>query len=435
MNREIFNIAFPAIVANVTIPLLGLVDTAIAGHLGAPAFIGAIAVGSMMFNLVYWNFGFLRMSTSGMTAQAYGASDQTAAARILRQASALGLLIALAIVVLQEPLQWVALAIIGPSDEVKVLALTYFRIVVWGAPPTLVMMGIKGWLLGMQDSRGAMFISIGVNVVNIAASVLCVYALHMGFTGIATGTLVAEWLGLAGSVIYLLGRYDWLRRMIDLGNMLNFDGVRRFFSVSADIFLRSLLMMVMNLAVVSIGARSGDLILAVNALIGQLNMFFAYFLDGIAFAGEALVGKYVGRHDVQRLRQCVRRLFVWAGWLTAIFTVAYAFPQLFFGLLTDEANVLEAALPYRWWCAALPVAGMAAFVWDGVFIGLTYSRGMLWAVAVSTALFFVIYLALPASIGNHRLWLAFVIDHVMRGAVQTLLYYKNRLYQTKMAKK
>ena len=144
MNREIFNIAFPAIVANVTIPLLGLVDTAIAGHLGAPAFIGAIAVGSMMFNLVYWNFGFLRMSTSGMTAQAYGASDQTAAARILRQASALGLLIALTIVALQEPLQWVALAIIGPSDEVKVLALTYFRIVVWGAPPTLVMMGIKG---------------------------------------------------------------------------------------------------------------------------------------------------------------------------------------------------------------------------------------------------------------------------------------------------
>ena len=297
------------------------------------------------------------------------------------------------------------------------------------------MMAVKGWLLGMQDSRGAMYISIGVNVLNIIASVVCVYGLGMGFVGIAVGTLVAEWLGLAASAGYLAVRYGWVSRAGEwrVGRLL--AGASRFFRVSADIFVRSLLMMVMNLAVVSIGARSGDLILAVNALMSQLNIFYAYFLDGIAFAGEALVGKYVGCADEVRLRQCVRRLFVWAAVLTVVFTAVYALPEPIFSLLTDEDSVLLAARPYAGWCALLPVAGMAAFVWDGVFVGLTYSRGMLWAVAVSTALFFVIYMALPASLGNHRLWAAFVIDHVARGAVQTLLYYQRRLYRIKKSQK
>ncbi len=435
MNREIFHIALPAIVANVTVPLLGLVDTAIAGHLGAPSFIGGVAVGTMMFNLVYWNFGFLRMSTSGLTAQCFGARDEAGSARILLQAGLLAVLIALALIMLQRPLEWLAIAVIGPSGEVTALASSYFRLVIWGALPTLVMMAVKGWLLGMQDSRGAMYISIGVNVLNIIASVVCVYGLGMGFMGIAVGTLVAEWLGLAAAAGYLAVRYGWLARSAGWRTDGLLAGASRFFKVSADIFVRSLLMMVMNLAVVSIGARSGDLILAVNALMSQLNIFYAYFLDGIAFAGEALVGKYVGRADEARLRQCVRRLFVWAGVLTAVFTVVYAIPQPIFRLLTDDAAVLAESRSYAWWCALLPVAGMAAFVWDGVFIGLTYSRGMLWAVAVSTALFFLIYMALPSSLGNHRLWAAFVIDHVARGAVQTLLYYRRRLYRIKNPQK
>ncbi len=170
------------------------------------------------------------------------------------------------------------------------------------------------------------------------------------------------------------------------------------------------------------GARSGDLILAVNALLQQLNSLFAYFMDGIAFAGEALVGKYYGRRDLSHLRQCVRRLFVWAAVLTVAFTVIYAFPQHIFALLTDDQPLRLAAMDYRWWCALLPLCGAAAFVWDGVFIGLTYSRGMLWAVAVADVFFFVLYFVLPASMGNHRLWLAFVIYLAMRGIVQMVLY-------------
>lgn len=427
MNKEILRIALPAIVANITIPLLGLLDTAIAGHLGNATIIGAIAVGSMLFNFIYWNFGFLRMGTSGMTAQAYGRKDLNESARLLQQSSALALAIALAIIVLQWPLQWLGFTVIGPSDDVLQLAHTYFYIVVWGAPPTLMMMSIKGWLLGMQDSKGAMYISVWVNVANIVASLLAVYVLRMGFVGIAVGTLLAQWLGLAYSLWLVWHKFKHVIALIDWRRTWHLQGSGRFFRVNADIFFRSTLLMLANLFLVSVGARSGDLILAANSLIHQLNGLFAYFVDGIAFAGEALVGKYVGRRDVAQLRLCVRRLFLWAAALTVVFTVLYAFPQLFFVMLTDDAVVREVAMQYRWWCALLPVCGAAAFVWDGVFIGLTYSRGMLWAVAIADLFFIGLYFILPASMGNHRLWLAFVIYLAMRGVVQTALYRRKKL--------
>ena len=427
MNKEILRIALPAIVANITIPLLGLLDTAIAGHLGNATMIGAIAVGSMLFNFIYWNFGFLRMGTSGMTAQSYGRNDMKESARLLQQSSALALVIALTIIVLQWLLQWLGFTVIGPSDDVLRLAQTYFYIVVWGAPPTLMMMSIKGWLLGMQDSKGAMYISVWVNVANIVASLLAVYVLRMGFVGIAVGTLLSQWLGLAYS-LWLVWRKFWrVAALIEWRKTWHLQGSGRFFRVNADIFFRSTLLMLANLFLVSVGARSGDLILAVNALIHQLNGLFAYFVDGIAFAGEALVGKYVGRREPDQLRLCVRRLFLWAAALTAAFTALYAFPQLIFAVLTDDVQVRVAAMDYRWWCALLPVCGAAAFVWDGVFIGLTYSRGMLWAVVIADVFFFVLYFILPSSMGNHRLWLAFVIYLAMRGVVQTVLYKRKHL--------
>ena len=433
MNREILRIAFPAIIANITIPLLGLLDTAIAGHLGSATFIGAITVGTMIFNLVYWNFGFLRMSTSGLTAQTYGRGDARASRQVLRQAIVVAMGVAAGIIALQVPLLKVAMWIIKPSAQVEQLAVNYYYIVVWGAPPVLVMMAIKGWLLGMQDSKGAMLVSIVVNVLNIAASLMAVYVMRMGFVGIAVGTLIAEWLGLVYAAVAVKRHLRALpvadvTAVASTADEMQF-GAMRFFRVSGDIFLRSFLLMLVNLAVVSIGARSGDLILAANALIQQLNTLFAYFLDGIAFAGEALVGKYYGRADVKRLRLCVKRLFLWAVAITSVFTILYSFPQLIFGILTDDATVIAAAMHYRWWCALLPIAGMAAFVWDGVFIGLTSTRGMLIAVAVAGVAFMVIYGCLPYGMGNHRLWLAFVIYLAMRGVVQTMMWLKMRTFK------
>ena len=431
MNREILRIALPAIVANITIPLLGLVDTAIAGHLAGATLIGAIAVGTMMFNFIYWNFGFLRMGTSGLTAQAYGREDFEDQVRLLQQSCAMALAIALGIVALQSVLLRLGMWAISPSPEVEELSSVYFRIVVWGAPPTLLMMSIKGWLLGMQDSHGAMAISIVVNVINILASLFAVYGLGWGFVGVAAGTLLSAWLGLVYAAWLLVRRFPAQVRAVKPKQFFAFKGSGRLMKVNVHIFLRSSLLMLVNLFLVAVGARSGDLILAVNALMQQLNTLFAYFLDGIAFAGEALVGKYAGRTDEQRLRLCVRRLFAWSMALAAVFTVAYATPSWIFALLTNDVAVRRAALDYRVWCALLPMCGMAAFVWDGVFIGLTCSAGMLEAVAVADAFFFALYFALPASMGNHRLWLAFVVYLAVRGVVQTVIYYNRRLYQVK----
>lgn len=422
MNREILGISLPAIVANVTIPLLGLLDTAIAGHLGSASFIGAVAVGAIMFNLIYFSFGFLRMSTSGITAQQCGRGDDAAAAQVLRDSTTLALMLGFAVMVLQWPLQWLLITIIEPSPQVTALARQYFFVCVWGAPPILIMMAIKGWLLGMQDSRGAMKISIMVNVVNTAVSLVAVYVLDMGFLGIAVGTLASEYLGLVYSIVLVCRRFPSHVRLLGPLSTWRPHISRRYFAVSGDIFVRSFLLTLVHLAMVSLGARSGDLLLAVNSLMLQLNTFYAYFLDGIAFAGEALVGKYYGAGNMARMRLCVRRLFLWAGVLALAFTAVYAWPQHIFSLLTSEREVVIAAMDYRWWCAALPLAGMAAFVWDGVFIGLTRSRGMLVAVAGATVFFFAVFVVLPSSLGNHRLWISFVTYLALRGLIQTVLY-------------
>ena len=422
MNREILRIALPAIIANITVPLLGLVDTAIAGHLGNKVFIGAVAVGAMMFNLVYWNFGFLRMSTSGMTAQTCGSGDQKESAKLLGESTALAAVISAAIIVLQWPIRLLLLWIIGPSPEVTSLAITYFTICIWGVPPVLVMMAFKGWLLGMQDSQSAMWISIMTNVFNIAASLICVYLLKMGFTGIAVGTLAGEWMGLLYAAVTLRRKFPRLAAMVDWRHVWRFRGAGRYFRVSRDIFVRSFLLMTVSLAFVSIGARSGDLILAVNALILQLFTLYSHFMDGIAFAGEAVVGKYYGMGDMGRMRRCVRLLFVWGAGVAAVFTMIYSFPRVAFWLLTDQQTVIDAAMDYRVWCALIPAAGMAAFVWDGVFISLTRSMGMLISASISWALFFAIYWVTPVAWGNNRLWIAYLSFLALRGIIQTILY-------------
>ena len=422
MNREILRIALPAIIANITVPLLGLVDTAIAGHLGNKVFIGAVAVGAMMFNLVYWNFGFLRMSTSGMTAQTCGSGDQKESAKLLGESTALAAVISAAIIVLQWPIRLLLLWIIGPSPEVTSLAITYFTICIWGVPPVLVMMAFKGWLLGMQDSQSAMWISIMTNVFNIAASLICVYLLKMGFTGIAVGTLAGEWMGLLYAAVTLRRKFPRLAAMVDWRHVWRFCGAGRYFRVSRDIFVRSFLLMTVSLAFVSIGARSGDLILAVNALILQLFTLYSHFMDGIAFAGEAVVGKYYGMGDMGRMRRCVRLLFVWGAGVAAVFTMIYSFPRVAFWLLTDQQTVIDAAMDYRVWCALIPAAGMAAFVWDGVFISLTRSMGMLISASISWALFFAIYWVTPVAWGNNRLWIAYLSFLALRGIIQTILY-------------
>lgn len=431
IDRDILAIALPAIVANVTVPLLGLLDVGIAGHLGMAKYIGAVAVGAMMFNLVYWNFGFLRMGTSGLTAQAYGRGDRQAQAQVLKRAVTLGATIGMAVIILQVPLRQLALWLIGPSAQVVELATIYFSIGVWGAPALLTSMAIKGWLLGMQDSRSPMVISIGVNVVNIVVSLLAVYALGLGFKGIAIGTLVAEWSGLAGAVLLVARRHPWLSSMLSRCTASGTGSIARFFSVNSHIFLRSFLLMTVTLFFMSVGARSGDVTLAVNALIMQLFTLFSYFMDGFAFAGEALVGKHAGKGDRSAVRVTVRRLMLWGLVVASVYSLAYAVcPHLIFSLLSSDTAVVSTAMSYRWWATAIPLMGMAAFVWDGVYIGLTWTRGMLISMAVACAVFYGLFALLPPTLGNNRLWLAFITYLGMRGLVQSIVYSRQMRRKT-----
>ncbi len=426
MDRRILGIAVPAIIANITVPLLGLIDLTIAGHLGQTECIGAIAVGSLMFNLVYQNFGFLRMGTSGITAQAFGSGNTHESVLTLLRASILALVISLTILILQYPLQWVVLLAIGPSHEVLALAKQYFFICVWGAPAILMMMAVKGWFLGMQDSRSPMIISITVNVANIIASIIAVYVMRLGFIGIAFGTLISEYIGLTLSIYLILRRHRHLLRGISITETVKRGTLGKFFSVNRDIFFRSVCIMIVTLSFTAIGARNGNLILATNAMMMQLFLLISYFLDGFAFAGEALVGRYYGAHDFLTMRLCIRRLFCWGLAVMTAFAVAYGcFAPQIFSILTDDAAVIATAMEYRWWCIAIPLAGMAGFVWDGVFIGMTATRGMLVSMAASCFSFFAInFIPICGGIhNNHHLWMAFISYLAMRGIAQSIFYF------------
>jgi len=435
-RNDILQLALPAIVTNITVPLLGLVDTAIVGHMGAATYIGAVSVGSMIFNLVYWVFGFLRMGTSGMTAQAYGRKDLAEAARLLGRSVLVALTVALAVVVLQWPLCEVMMWFIGPTADVRPLAATYFRIVVWGAPASLGLFALTGWMIGMQNTRLPMVVSIVQNVVNIMASLVLVYVLGMKVEGVAIGTVVAQYAGLLTATGLLWRSY---RTVLGKWRMENGEwrigrggrllwvtrGLGPFFRVNRDIFLRTLFLVAVNLYFTSAGARQGATILAVNTLLMQLYLLFSYIMDGFAFAGEALGGRYWGAADKVMLRSVVRRLFGWGAAMTLLFTAVYVLGGMpFLRLLTDEPSVVEASRSYVWWAYLIPVAGVAAFVWDGIFIGTTLTRGMLLSSAVAAVVFFLgVWLLMPL-MGNHGLWLSMLLYLAVRGITQTLIFYK-----------
>lgn len=429
MNKSILKIAVPAILSNVIVPLLGLVDLTIAGHIGDAVTIGAVSVGATMFSLTYWNFGFLRMGTSGLTAQAYGARDRRQMSVMLFRSVALALLLGIAIVALQSPIRWLLLAAISPSEAVHTHASQYFSIIIWGAPATLATMSLTGWFIGMQNSTYPLAVSMVVNVVNIVCSLCFVFAMRLGFIGIPLGTLAAQWCGFIFSAFFAarMMRKETLGYAPRVEEMLR--GLERFFSVNRDIFLRSLCVMAVMLFFTATGARSGNMTLAVNALFMQLYLLYSHFMDGFAYAGEALVGKYAGATDKHSLRRCVSHLFAWGWSLAAIFAFAYGvFNQEVMTLFSDKPEVVAFAAAYRWWIALAPIAGMAAFIWDGVFVGLTATRQMLLSLAGATAVYFTIYFLFPLADANDCLWTAFLAYLAVRGVILWLCFARENRY-------
>ena len=421
MNRRILHLAIPSIVSNITVPLLGLVDVTIVGHLGATAYIGAIAVGGLLFNILYWNFGFLRMGTSGLTSQAYGRKDKDAEIRVLVQAVSVGLFSALVMLILQYPIERLAFRLLDTSAEVEQYAVTYFRICIWGAPAVLAQYGFTGWFIGMQNSRYPMYIAIVMNVINIVCSSCFVFLFGMKVEGVALGTVVAQYSGVMMAWGLWFYNYKELRGRITFKGSLQLIAMRRFFAVNRDIFLRTLCLIGVTTFFTSTGARQGDVILAVNTLLMQLFTLFSYIMDGFAYAGEALSGRYVGACNLVQLKRAVKALFGWGIGLSLVFTLLYGIGgENFLGLLTNDTIVIESAGHYFYWVLAIPLAGFAAFLWDGILIGATATRFMLWAMLVASGSFFVIYYCFSGATNNHMLWLAFLVYLALRGIMQTL---------------
>ena len=421
-NREILQIALPSIVSNITVPLLGLIDVTIVGHLGAASYIGAIAVGGMLFNIIYWIFGFLRMGTGGMTAQAYGQQNDAEMMRLLTRSMEVGALIAFTLILLQYPIERTAFAFIETTPEIERLATTYFRICIWGAPAVLGLYSLSGWFIGMQNSRYPMFIAITQNIVNILVSLVLVYGFEMKIEGVAIGTLVAQYAGFLMAITLWVHKYKAIRCHAELRSLLDKQAMYRFFQVNRDIFLRTLCLVAVTVFFTSAGAAQGEVVLAVNTLLMQLFTLFSYIMDGFAYAGEALAGKHIGANNRIGLQQMVRQLFVWGIGLSLAFTLMYGIGgEDFLKLLTNEESVIAASSNYFYWVLAIPLAGFAAFLYDGIFIGATATRLMLFAMAIAAAAFFLIYFGCKAAMGNHALWLAFISYLVLRGIVQGVL--------------
>ncbi|MBD5253477.1 MAG: MATE family efflux transporter [Barnesiella sp.] len=427
IDRSILRIAVPSIVVNITTPLLSLMDVTFTGHMGSATYLAAIAVGGTIFNMIYWIFGFLRMGTSGITAQAYGRSTTSSCsdgraevtASLLR-GLAIAAIAGLIIILLRHPIAAAGLDIMDVDGDTAASTLRYFLILSAGAPAVLATYVFTGWLIGMQDSRSPMWMSLTINVVNIAVSFALVVGLGMKIEGVAVGTLVAQWTGcLMGAVII------WRRHRpasVTLSRVWDAAAMKKFFRVNSDIFLRTLCLVGVTVWFTRAGASAGTVTLAVNALLMQFFYFFSYFMDGFAFAGEALTGRYTGAHDRDGLRSVIKALLRWGLMLGVVFSIVYmAAGTVAVDLLTSETAVREASREYMAWIVTVPLAGFAAFTFDGIFIGATMTRAMLASMFAAMITYFAAYFLLTPFMGNHALWLAFVLYLAVRGGVLGLM--------------
>jgi MATE family multidrug resistance protein len=421
LNRQILALAIPAIVANITTPLLSLVDVTIVGHLGSAAFVGAIAVGGSMFSMLYWLFGFLRFGTSGLTAQAVGRHDSAEVSLTLQRSLTVALAIAAALLLLHVPLGRGALALIGTDSATEAMAWRYFSILIWGAPATLAGYAITGYFVGVQCTRMAMWMSLLINVSNIGCSLLLVYVCHLQIEGVALGSLLAQYVGTLFGLAVCCRRFGF--RLHPMRQVLNAEKLQRFFVVNVDIMLRTVCLIAVTVWFTHSGAQHGELTLAANTLLLQFFMLFSYFMDGFAFAGEALCGKFFGARNADILRRCTSRLFQWATGIAVVSTGVLAVGMMpFMHLLSNQPEIIAEAAHYQLWAIAIPMAGYVAFMWDGILVGITRTRLMLWSMLGATATFFILNSALATSLGNHALWLAFIAYLLMRGILQTIFF-------------
>ncbi|MFP4469867.1 MAG: MATE family efflux transporter [Bacteroidales bacterium] len=428
MNRKILNLAIPNIISNITVPLLGIVDLTIMGHLGDEVYIGAIALGGMIFNFIYWGFSFLRMGTSGFTAQAYGQRNRKEIIVIFSRAILAAGIGSLLILLLQYPIERFSFWIIDGSAGVEHFASRYFYIRIWAAPATISLYAFTGWFIGMQNARIPMIVAIAINVLNIGFNLFFVFVMNLQSDGVAWGTLIAQYSGLALSIFFFRKYYSRYLKFWEKKAMLDLLALRRFFLVNKDIFIRTLALIFTMSFFTTKSAETNDTILAVNTILFQFFIFFSYFVDGFANAGEALAGRFIGAGDRQGLLRSVKLIFIWALGVSLAFTLLNGLGSgLMLRLMTSNLDIIEAAKPFLPWITAIPIISFAAFIWDGIYIGATISTHLRNSILVSLAVFLILYYTTRSGLGNHGLWMSLSAFLLMRGIYLTLFAKKSVL--------
>lgn len=421
-NRRVLNIALPILVSNATIPLLGLVDTAVIGQMGAAAPIGAVGLGGIILSTIYMLFTFLRMGTSGLTAQAHGRGQPRETALVLHRALFIAAVCGGAMIVLHLPVLAGAFALSPASAEVEDLASSYVSIRIWGAPATIAVYAISGWLIALERARAVLMLQLWINLINIALDVLFVIGLGWGVPGVAAATLIGEWSGLALAL--------WLCRDAFVpalrsgwAEILERVALKNTMAMNADLVARSVLLQASYTSFVFLSAGQGDVSLAANQVLLQFLHLFSYMLDAFAFSAEALVGQAVGARQIGPLRRAATLSGQWAFGGSLILTTAAFFggPQLI-ALMTTAPDVQAEALRYLPWVWIMPLASFGSFIFDGIFIGATLSRQMRNVMFFSLILYIAtILIALPL-IGNHALWLGLIVMSLSRTALMARSY-------------
>lgn len=423
MNREILRLAIPNILSNVSIPLLSTVDTALMGRL-SEVHLGAVGLGAMIFNFVYWNFGFLRMGTTGMTAQAFGQNAKQELILTLGRALLVAFIMALLILLLQYPIEQISFRLMAVSEESYPLIQEYFRIRIWAAPATLGLFAFMGWYFGMQNAIFPLLLTLLINVTNIGFNFLLVYYYGMGVDGVAWGTVIAQYVGFLGALFLFNWKYQDYLLVLNRKMLIEWNALKNYLTINRDIFIRTLGLTFSFGFFYSQSSQNGETILAINVILLQFVNWMSYAVDGFAYASESLVGKYWGAKDTPKLNQSIKLTFVWGMGMALFFSLLYGtLGNELLMVFTDQKGLIAASQPYLFWMMVFPVLATPCYLWDGVFIGLTASVEMRNSMLMSLVLFLITFVVVQSySLGNHGLWLMLLVFMMARGGIQWWMY-------------
>ena len=427
MNREILRLAIPNIISNISVPLLSTVDTALMGRL-SELHIGAVGLGAMIFNFIYWNFGFLRMGTTGITAQAFGKRDEDGIVHTFGRANFVVMVVATLILIMQWPLMEISLFLLNVEEPQRALVSQYFYIRIWAAPATLASYVFMGWFFGMQNAIYPLILTVFVNAINIGLSFLFVRHYGMDVDGVAYGTLISQYAGLLLGAFLFWYKYRELVIHFRRQAVLRWEALRQFLLINGDIFLRTFLLTLAFGFFYSRSSSTGDLVLAANVILLQYLHWMSYGIDGFAYASEALVGKYAGARDDSRTYRAIRLSFVWGMGTAVLYSLSYAFfGEELLRVFTDQRDVITAAMPFMFWMILFPLLSTPCYLWDGIFIGLTASRAMRNSMILAFACYLLAYYGLGRHYGNDGLWAALLLFMVARAAFQHWLFARKGL--------